>query len=67
MATSIRTWWGQRFTEALEQFTDIGRLSRGRAYANNGRIESWKLEGHAVEARIRGNVNPYFGVFEVPY
>ncbi len=66
MAT-IRTWWGQRFMEALEQFTDSARLQRGRAYARNGRIEEWKLEQNDIVARVRGNANSYFGVYETPY
>ncbi len=35
---AIRTWWGQRFIAALEQFTDGARLARGRGYANSSRI-----------------------------
>ena len=33
MAQFSRTWWGQRFIAALEQFTDPARLGRGRSYA----------------------------------
>ena len=63
---AIRTWWGKRFIAALEQFTDSARLARGRGYANENRIKSWKLEKGAVTAQIRGNVNPYFGVYKEP-
>jgi uncharacterized Zn finger protein len=63
---TIRTWWGQRFIEALESFTDSARLVRGRAYANNDRILSWKRQGSVVSATIRGNVNPYYGVYKEP-
>ena len=24
-----RTWWGERFIKALEEFTEMGRLGRG--------------------------------------
>ncbi len=34
MAQFSRTWWGQRFIAALEEFTDPARLGRGRSYAN---------------------------------
>jgi uncharacterized Zn finger protein len=61
-----RTWWGQRFIQALETFTDSARLTRGRAYANNNRIRSWKRQGNVVSATIRGNVNPYYGVYKEP-
>jgi uncharacterized Zn finger protein len=63
---AIRTWWGQRFIQALETFTDPARLARGRGYANSARIKSWQRKGHVVSANIRGNVNPYYGVYEEP-
>lgn len=61
-----RTWWGQRFIAALEIFTDTARLARGRGYANENRIKSWTLTDHRVSAKIRGNINPYFGVTKEP-
>jgi len=66
MAQLSRTWWGQRFMQALEQFTDPGRLGRGRSYARNDRILSHTLKKGVVSARIEGNINPYFGVYETP-
>ena len=66
MATFGRTWWGERFLTALERFTDSGRLGRGRSYASNGRIVEHKLEGGTVVAKVRGSINPYFGVYKEP-
>jgi len=66
MAQFSRTWWGQRFLAALEQFTDPARLGRGRSYANNGRIVEYKVAHGAVEAKVRGSINPYFGVYKEP-
>jgi len=67
MAHFGRTWWGQRFIAALEQFTDPGRLGRGRSYAKSGRILDYKLaDDGAVAARVRGSINPYFGVYKEP-
>jgi uncharacterized Zn finger protein len=66
MSSFSRTWWGQRFLEALEGVMDAGRLSRGRAYARNGRVLSYRLERGTVTARVRGNINPYFGVYKEP-
>jgi len=63
---AIRTWWGQRFIAALEQFTDTARLARGRSYANDNRIKSWALKNGTLSAKIRGNKNPYFGVYKEP-
>lgn len=65
--TFSRTWWGKRFIEALESFTDEGRLARGRSYAKNGKILNYQIkEGH-VTAKVQGSINPYFGVYETPY
>lgn len=61
-----RTWWGQRFIEALEQFTDPSRLGRGRSYAHNGRILNYTLVNGTVKAKVRGSINPYFGVYKEP-
>src|SRR3954469_25718015 len=66
MAQFSRTWWGQRFITALEQFTDAARLGRGRSYARNGRILDYKLAKGTVTAKVRGSINPYFGVYEEP-
>lgn len=66
MARMTRTWWGERFIEAVERFTDAGRLGRGRSYANNGRILDWAIKEGEVVATVRGSVNPYFGVYKEP-
>jgi uncharacterized Zn finger protein len=66
MAQFSRTWWGRRFIAALEQFTDPARLGRGRSYASGGRILDYTLANGKVTARVRGSINPYFGVYEEP-
>ena len=66
MAEFSRTWWGQRFLAALEQFTDAGRLGRGRSYASSGRIPDYGVANGTVTARVRGSINPYFGVYKEP-
>jgi uncharacterized Zn finger protein len=66
MASFGRTWWGQRFIAALEQFTDPARLGRGRSYASSGRILDYTLANGRVTARVRGSINPYFGVYKEP-
>lgn len=66
MSKFSRTWWGQKFIEALEQFTDSGRLSRGRSYANGGKVKSFQIKDGIVTARVRGSINPYFGVYTEP-
>ncbi|WP_019502621.1 SWIM zinc finger family protein [Pseudanabaena sp. PCC 6802] len=66
MAKFSRTWWGQKFITALESFTDSGRLQRGRSYAGPSRILKFDIDNGKVTATIRGNVNPYFGVYKEP-
>jgi uncharacterized Zn finger protein len=66
MAGFSRTWWGQKFIEALEAFTDSGRLSRGRSYANGGKVKSFEIKDGVVTAKVKGSVNPYFGVYKEP-
>jgi uncharacterized Zn finger protein len=66
MAQFSRTWWGQRFIAALEEFTDSARLGRGRSYASGGRIIEYTLSKGTVTAKVRGSINPYFGVYKEP-
>jgi uncharacterized Zn finger protein len=68
MATAAfaRTWWGQKFIAALEEFTDLGRLARGRSYVRNRRILTHQLDQGTVRATVRGSINPYFHVYTEP-
>ncbi|EGV29556.1 hypothetical protein ThidrDRAFT_3293 [Thiorhodococcus drewsii AZ1] len=66
MATHGKTWWGQRFISALEGCMDAGRLQRGRGYSGDSRILDFGIEKALVKATVRGNVNPYFGVYKEP-
>jgi uncharacterized Zn finger protein len=66
MSQFSRTWWGQKFIEAMENLTDSGRLSRGRSYARGKKVKSFGIKDGIVSAQVRGSVNPYFGVYEEP-
>jgi uncharacterized Zn finger protein len=66
MAQFSRTWWGKKFINALETITDTGRLSRGRSYASGGKVKQFEIQGGQVSARVKGSVNPYFGVYKEP-
>ncbi|MBD2359920.1 SWIM zinc finger family protein [Anabaena minutissima FACHB-250] len=61
-----RTWWGDRFIKALEDFTDDSRLQRGRSYARGGKVKSFAIDKNIITAQVRGSVNPYFGVYKEP-
>ncbi len=66
MAKITRTWWGESFLLALENSLDSGRLSRGRAYSSPGRLVKFTIKNTTIKAHIKGNKNPYFGVYETP-
>ena len=66
MNTITKSWWGERLLDALEDFTDSGRLARGRSYASEHRVKQWIIKNGVVQAKIRGNKNPYFGVYTEP-
>jgi uncharacterized Zn finger protein len=66
MSINSKTWWGERLLVALEGFTDTGRLTRGRSYAKDHRVKQWIIKNGVVDAKIRGNKNPYFGVYKEP-
>ena len=66
MAKFSRTWWGDRFIQALEQFTDDSRLQRGRSYARGGKVLNFEVEKNKITAQVKGSINPYFGVYKEP-
>lgn len=66
MAKFSRTWWGDRFIQALEQFTDDGRLQRGRSYARGGKVLNFEIDKNYITAQVKGSINPYFGVYKEP-
>jgi uncharacterized Zn finger protein len=66
MAKFTRSWWGQKFIDALEEITDAGRLSRGRSYASGGKVKNFEIQNGRIQAQVRGSVNPYFGVYKEP-
>lgn len=66
MAQFSRSWWGQRFIAALETMMDSGRLGRGRSYARGGKVKSFEIKDGVISAKVRGSINPYFGVYKEP-
>ncbi|WP_367364654.1 SWIM zinc finger family protein [Candidatus Tisiphia endosymbiont of Nedyus quadrimaculatus] len=62
-----KTWWGEKFLEVLKSFIEEGRLQRGSAYRTPNRLSNYRQEQNSVSATMMGNINPYFGVYKVPY
>jgi len=62
-----KTWWGEEFIQALERYMDYNRLRRGRSYSGPERLMEFSIKGSVVTANLKGNKNPYFGVYSTPY
>jgi len=65
MAASQRygiTPWGSWFAEALEGFDESGRLSRGKSYANTGKVPKLDFEGCSAIAKVKGHSSPWYKV-----
>lgn len=56
------TSWGRWFADALEGFDESGRLSRGKSYANTGKVESIEFKGRSAIAKVRGHSSPWYKV-----
>ena len=51
------TWWGQRWTAALEKMSPAyaSRLARGKTYARTGRVSDLAIATGAVQASVTGS------------
>jgi len=54
------TLWGGEFLKAIERSTDSGRLSRGKTYANTGKVYAVALKKHTITAKVKGNYSPFY-------
>lgn len=50
-----KTWWGDKWLNALEgiEFFD-NRIPRGKTYANTGRVYDLKIDNNTVTAKVKG-------------
>ena len=61
------TPWGAWFLEMLKAYDDSGRLSRGKTYANTGKVNSLVVNGQTAGAKVKGNYSPWYHVcFKFP-
>jgi uncharacterized Zn finger protein len=51
----VKSWWADRWIEALTPLMDSGRLSRGRSYARHGQVLEIKVTPGQVAARVQGS------------
>ncbi len=54
------TLWGGEFLRHIEKATDDGRLSRGKSYANTGKIYGVKVSAKTISAKVKGNYAPFY-------
>ena len=50
-----KSWWAQRWSQALSRLMDSGRLSRGRTYARRGQVISIEEKGREILAEVQGS------------
>ena len=61
----LRVWWGQRWTEVLENFRLGARLGRGRNYAVSGQVSMMTIREGCVAAHVQGShQEPYESVIQ---
>ena len=54
------TPWGAWFLRMLESYDGDGRVSRGKSYANTGKVDSLVISGNKVAARVAGHYDPWY-------
>ena len=47
-----KTWWGEKWLNALEGVYWTNRIGRGRTYANTGRVYDINISGNSVTAKV---------------
>ena len=56
------TAWGAWFVEALEDYDESGRLSRGKSYANTGKVKELSIKEGTATAKVAGRSQPWYTV-----
>jgi uncharacterized Zn finger protein len=55
-----KSWWANKWLDALERLVDPGRLTRGRSYARSGQVLNLDIKPGRVESRVQGSrPSPY--------
>lgn len=58
------TWWGQEWLKALTGIDLSNRISRGKVYANTGKVYNISIVENSclIKARVKGNYDPFYSV-----
>nr|WP_298679893.1 DEAD/DEAH box helicase [uncultured Treponema sp.] len=54
------TPWGAWFLRMIESYDGDGRVSRGKSYANTGKVDFLVITGNKVAARVAGHYDPWY-------
>ena len=57
-----KTWWGEKWLNALEGVYLTNRIGRGRTYANTGRVFDINISANAATAKVKGNYRNHYDV-----
>ena len=57
------TPWGEWFLDMLKSYDDSGRLSRGKTYANTGKVTSLVIKERSAAAKVKGHYAPWYHVY----
>lgn len=57
------TPWGEWFLDMLKSYDDAGRLSRGKTYANTGKVTSLVITECSVAAKVKGHYAPWYHIY----
>lgn len=54
------TVWGAWFLEMLARYDGSGRITRGKSYANTGKVDSLVIKHNTIAARVKGYYEPWY-------
>ena len=57
-----KTWWGEKWLDALNDVYWTNRIGRGKTYANTGRVYDILITDNLALAKVRGNYQSYYNV-----
>ena len=60
-----KTWWGEKWLNALTNIDHANRIPRGASYAKAGKVKKIEIKGNQITATVLGTLN-YFVKISVP-
>lgn len=57
-----KTWWGEKWLDALKGVDYTNRIGRGKTYANTGRVYDILINDNLALAKVKGNYQSFYNV-----